>query len=95
MSFEWRSKSLHVTTAHFFYSLYLFSAPCVFHLQATGTRNKELEEQLADVERRLETSQVEQENFRKSLKTLLDILDTKIFELTEMRDNLAKLIEDS
>lgn len=47
------------------------------------------------MEQRLETSQLEQENFRKSLKTLLEILDTKIFELTEMRDNLAKLIEDS
>uniref|UniRef100_W5KLI4 Homer scaffold protein 1b n=1 Tax=Astyanax mexicanus TaxID=7994 RepID=W5KLI4_ASTMX len=59
------------------------------------SRNKELEEQLADVEQRLEASHLEQESFRKSLKTLLEILDGKIFELTELRDNLAKLIEDS
>ncbi|KAL0192827.1 hypothetical protein M9458_011123, partial [Cirrhinus mrigala] len=55
----------------------------------------ELEEQLADLEQRLESSQVDQENLRKNLKTLLEILDGKIFELTELRDNLAKLIEDS
>lgn len=58
-------------------------------------RNKELEEQLADLEQRLESSQVDQESLRKNLKTLLEILDGKIFELTELRDNLAKLIEDS
>lgn len=58
-------------------------------------RNKELEEQLVDLEQRLESSQVDQENLRKNLKTLLEILDGKIFELTELRDNLAKLIEDS
>ncbi|KTG39671.1 hypothetical protein cypCar_00011597 [Cyprinus carpio] len=51
--------------------------------------------ELADLEQRLESSQVDQENLRKNLKTLLEILDGKIFELTELRDNLAKLIEDS
>ncbi|KAG7481402.1 homer protein homolog 1-like isoform X1 [Megalops cyprinoides] len=64
-------------------------------LQETETRNKELEAQLTEVEQRLETSQLEQEAFRKNLKTLLEILDGKIFELTELRDNLAKLIEGS
>lgn len=64
-------------------------------LQDTDLRNKELEEQLADLEQRLESSQVDQENLRKNLKTLLEILDGKIFELTELRDSLAKLIEDS
>ncbi|KAI1900309.1 hypothetical protein AGOR_G00048650 [Albula goreensis] len=64
-------------------------------LQETETRNKELEEQLTEVEHRLEASQLEQEAFRKNLKTLLEILDGKIFELTELRDNLAKLIECS
>ncbi|XP_066510014.1 homer protein homolog 1-like isoform X1 [Hoplias malabaricus] len=64
-------------------------------LEATDSRNKELEEQLAEVEQRIEASQVEQEIFRKSLKSLLEILDGKIFELTELRDNLVKLIEDS
>lgn len=71
-------------------------ATCFVHvLQDTDLRNKELEEQLADLEQRLESSQVDQENLRKNLKTLLEILDGKIFELTELRDNLAKLIEDS
>ncbi|KAK2521240.1 Homer1 [Columba livia] len=58
-------------------------------------RNKDLEGQLSDLEQRLEKSQNEQEAFRNNLKTLLEILDGKIFELTELRDNLAKLIECS
>ncbi|XP_030647198.1 homer protein homolog 1b isoform X2 [Chanos chanos] len=64
-------------------------------LQETDTRNKDLETRLADLEQRLEASQAEQDTFRKNLKTLLEILDGKIFELTELRDNLAKLIEGS
>ncbi|KAM4754249.1 homer protein homolog 1-like isoform 2-T2 [Cyanocitta cristata] len=58
-------------------------------------RNKDLEDQLSDLEQRLEKSQNEQETFRNNLKTLLEILDGKIFELTELRDNLAKLTECS
>uniref|UniRef100_A0A2K6GQZ5 Homer scaffold protein 1 n=1 Tax=Propithecus coquereli TaxID=379532 RepID=A0A2K6GQZ5_PROCO len=58
-------------------------------------RNKDLEGQLSDLEQRLEKSQNEQEAFRNNLKTLLEILDGKIFELTELRDNLAKLLECS
>ncbi|XP_036384839.1 homer protein homolog 1 [Megalops cyprinoides] len=64
-------------------------------LQETETRNKDLESQLSELEQRLESSQVEQEAFRNNLKTLLEILDGKIFELTELRDSLAKLIEGS
>ncbi|XP_066568080.1 homer protein homolog 1 isoform X1 [Amia ocellicauda] len=64
-------------------------------LLETETRNKDLELQLNELEQRLESSQLEQEAFRKNLKTLLEILDGKIFELTELRDNLAKLIECS
>lgn len=64
-------------------------------LQEVETRNKDLEGQLADLEQRLEKSQNEQEAFRNNLKTLLEILDGKIFELTELRDNLSKLIECS
>ncbi|XP_066502484.1 homer protein homolog 1 [Hoplias malabaricus] len=62
-------------------------------LQETESRNMELEAQLAELEQRLESSQVEQESFRKSLRSLLELLDGKIFELTELRDSLAKLIE--
>ncbi|KAJ1209413.1 hypothetical protein NDU88_004791 [Pleurodeles waltl] len=64
-------------------------------LQEVETRNKDLEGQLADLEQRLEKSQNEQEAFRNNLKTLLEILDGKIFELTELRDNLSKLVECS
>lgn len=48
-----------------------------------------------DLELRLESTQLEREAFRKSLRTLLELLDSKIFELTELRDTLAKLIERS
>ena len=64
-------------------------------LKEVEIRNKDLEGQLSDLEQRLEKSQNEQEAFRNNLKTLLEILDGKIFELTELRDNLAKLLERS
>lgn len=64
-------------------------------LKEVEIRNKDLEGQLSDLEQRLEKSQNEQEAFRNNLKTLLEILDGKIFELTELRDNLAKLLECS
>ncbi|XP_058844618.1 homer protein homolog 1 isoform X1 [Acipenser ruthenus] len=64
-------------------------------LQETETRNADLEGQLTELGRRLESSQTEQESFRNNLKTLLEILDGKIFELTELRDSLAKLTECS
>ncbi|XP_074424878.1 homer protein homolog 1-like isoform X2 [Larus michahellis] len=64
-------------------------------LQEVEIRNKDLEDHLSDLEQRLEKSQNEQEAFRNNLKTFLEILDGKIFELTELRDNLAKLIECS
>ncbi|XP_043919651.1 homer protein homolog 1 [Protopterus annectens] len=64
-------------------------------LQEVESRNKDLEGQLTDLEHRLEKSQSEQEAFRNNLKTLLEILDGKIFELTELRDSLAKMIECS
>jgi homer protein len=67
----------------------------LFFLKEVEIRNKDLEGQLSDLEQRLEKSQNEQEAFRSNLKTLLEILDGKIFELTELRDNLAKLLECS
>ncbi|XP_027008539.1 homer protein homolog 1 isoform X4 [Tachysurus fulvidraco] len=62
-------------------------------LQETETRTTDLEAQLAELEKRVESSQTEQETFRKNLRSLLELLDGKIFELTELRDNLAKLID--
>ncbi|XP_053276196.1 homer protein homolog 1b isoform X1 [Pleuronectes platessa] len=64
-------------------------------LEETDLRSRVLEEQLAGAEQRLEENQEEQENFRKSLRTLLEMLDGKIFELTELRDTLARLIEEA
>lgn len=66
---------------------------CVF--QETESKNQTLEAQLSDLEQRLEGSQREREAFRKSLRSLLELLDSKIFELTELRDTLAKLLESS
>lgn len=63
--------------------------------QETELRSRVLEEQLSGAEQRLEENQEEQENFRKSLRTLLELLDGKIFELTELRDTLARLIEEA
>ncbi|XP_026784910.3 homer protein homolog 1 isoform X2 [Pangasianodon hypophthalmus] len=62
-------------------------------LQETETRTAELEAQLAELEQRVESNHTEQETFRKSLRSLLELLDSKIFELTELRDSLAKLID--
>lgn len=64
-------------------------------LQDTENRNQLLEAQLSELELRLESAQMEREAFRKSLRSLLQLLDSKIFELTELRDTLAKLIETS
>ncbi|XP_031658836.1 homer protein homolog 1 isoform X1 [Oncorhynchus kisutch] len=64
-------------------------------LQETEERNQTLEAQLGELELHLEGSQLESEAFRKSLRSLLELLDGKIFELTELRDSLARLIEDS
>lgn len=63
--------------------------------QDTESRNQTLEARLSDLEQRLESSQREREAFRKSLRSLLELLDSKIFELTELRDTLAKLLESS
>lgn len=64
-------------------------------LQDTESRNQTLESQLSELEQRLESSQQEREAFRTSLRSLLELLDSKIFELTELRDTLSKLIEGS
>ena len=63
--------------------------------QDSESRNRTLEAQLSELEQRLESSQREREAFRKSLRSLLELLDGKIFELTELRDTLAKLLEGS
>uniref|UniRef100_A0A8C7Z419 Homer scaffold protein 1 n=1 Tax=Oryzias sinensis TaxID=183150 RepID=A0A8C7Z419_9TELE len=64
-------------------------------LEDTEARNRTLEAQLSDLEQRLEGIQLERETYRKNLRSLLELLDGKIFELTELRDTLVKLIEGS
>ncbi|XP_047228690.1 homer protein homolog 1-like isoform X3 [Girardinichthys multiradiatus] len=64
-------------------------------LKETESRNQMLEVQLSDLEQRLESSQLERETYRNNLCSLLELLDSKIFELTELRDMLAKLMEGS
>ncbi|CAL1567897.1 unnamed protein product [Knipowitschia caucasica] len=64
-------------------------------LQDTESRNQALEAHLTELGQRLESVQQEREAFQKSLRSLLQLLDSKIFELTELRDTLAKLIETS
>lgn len=83
-----------------FFSCCFFTTSCtlivfISPVQETELRGRVLEEQLAGAEQRLEENQEEQENFRKSLRTLLELLDGKIFELTELRDTLARLIEEA
>lgn len=63
--------------------------------QDTESRNQTLEAQLRELEQRLESSQQERDAFHKSLRSLLELLDSKIFELTELRDTLAKLLQSS
>ncbi|XP_074474688.1 homer protein homolog 1 isoform X6 [Sebastes fasciatus] len=64
-------------------------------LQDTESRNQTLEAHLSGLEQRLESNQQEREAFRTSLRSLLELLDGKIFELTELRDMLGRLIESS
>ncbi|KAM9794525.1 homer protein homolog 1-like isoform X1 [Syngnathus typhle] len=64
-------------------------------LQQVERRNEALEVQLGELERRVDANRQEREVFRQSLRSLLQLLDGKIFELTELRDALAKLLECS
>ncbi|XP_067279935.1 homer protein homolog 1 isoform X2 [Pseudorasbora parva] len=61
-------------------------------LHDSQLQNAELEMRLSELEQRLESSRLEDLSFRKSLRSLLELLDGKIYELNELRDNLAKLL---
>nr|XP_057920471.1 homer protein homolog 1-like isoform X1 [Doryrhamphus excisus] len=64
-------------------------------LQAVELRNQALEAQLDELEQRVEADQRERDVFRQSLRSLLQLLDGKILELSELREALAKLLECS
>lgn len=66
-------------------------APPNLCFQDTEARNRALEAQLRELEQRLDRSQQEREAFHHSLRSLLQLLDGKISELTELRDTLAKI----
>ncbi|CAB1332602.1 unnamed protein product [Coregonus sp. 'balchen'] len=60
------------------------------------SQKTELNQTIEELESALKSKEeLEREAFRKSLRTLLELLDGKIFELTELRDSLARLIEGS
>lgn len=63
--------------------------------QEVERRNEALEVQLGELARRLNANLREREVFRQSLRSLLQLLDGKISELSELRDALAKLLECS
>lgn len=58
-------------------------------------RNRTLESRLGELEQRLESSLQERQLFHSSLRSLLELLDSKILELTELRDALARILESS
>uniref|UniRef100_H3D7H6 WH1 domain-containing protein n=1 Tax=Tetraodon nigroviridis TaxID=99883 RepID=H3D7H6_TETNG len=64
-------------------------------LQDTESRNRTLEAQLRELEQRLESSRQEREAFHRGLRSLLELLDSRILELTELRDTLARLLQAS
>jgi len=64
-------------------------------LQDTEAMNQALEARLGELERRRRSEQRERAAFRQSLRSLLQLLDGKLLELTELRDALGKLLESS
>lgn len=62
-------------------------------LQELEARNAELEQRLSAAEQSLAESRAQGERSRSELGRLGDILELKIFELSELRQGLAKLLE--
>lgn len=72
-----------------------FLTPSLPGLQETESKNRTLESRLGELEQRLESSLQERQLFRSSLRSLLELLDSKILELTELRNALARILESS
>lgn len=62
-------------------------------LQDLETRNAELEHQLRATERSLEEARVERERARAEVGRAAQLLDVRLFELSELREGLARLAE--
>ncbi|XP_060000826.1 homer protein homolog 3 isoform X1 [Lagenorhynchus albirostris] len=62
-------------------------------VQELETRNAELEHQLRATERSLEEARVERERARAEVGRAAQLLDVRLFELSELREGLARLAE--
>lgn len=62
-------------------------------LQDLETRNVELEHQLRVTERSLEEARAERERARAEVGRAAQLLDVRLFELSELREGLARLAE--
>lgn len=62
-------------------------------LQDLETRNVELEHQLRMTERSLEEARADRERTRAELGRAAQLLDVRLFELSELREGLARLAE--
>lgn len=62
-------------------------------LQDLETRNTELEHQLRAMERSLEEARAERERARAEVGRAAQLLDVRLFELSELREGLARLAE--
>ncbi|KAJ8277457.1 hypothetical protein GJAV_G00075370 [Gymnothorax javanicus] len=62
-------------------------------LQELERRNMELEQRVQNAEQTLSASQEEQDQAKREVHKVVDILDVKIFDLSNLRQSLAKLID--
>lgn len=67
--------------------------PTLSLLQDLETRNAELEHQLRAMERSLEEARAERERARAEVGRAAQLLDVRLFELSELREGLARLAE--
>lgn len=67
--------------------------PAPLSLQDLETRNVELEHQLRVTERSLEEARAERERARAEVGRAAQLLDVRLFELSELREGLARLAE--
>lgn len=62
--------------------------------QDVERRNTELEGQIQNAEKTLASSQVEQAQAEVEVRRVIEVLDVKICDLSDLRQSLAKLIAD-
>lgn len=62
-------------------------------LQDVERRNTELEDKVQSAERTLATSREEQAQAEVEVRRVIDVLDVKICDLSDLRQSLAKLID--